>query len=372
MGEQRLEEILSRRLVEVERLIAQHSDLTDRKSLQMQIDEIRNPHMHDEYYAQELQQFLTMRDNGKFDEAIAGFQKLITFSPQRWEGWHELGCAYYWKVMKTWDSMNESEREITAVKALQAYQVAQFLNPKNMWTLHDQGNVYLNILNRPDIAEKIYKESIQRWPRGSKNERTAAKWFYHDLGSALHRQGKIDEAIEQYHFAFTIPKDGERDKELCWTHHGLSSCYGKKGDIGNMCRHMQLAIELGLDKLKVLIDSTHSLLDYGNSIYRDKDESKKEEQIKVFRNLDQLFSEIEELGHSDHSTFHHHGDANLRLAWITNDKQYARKAITLYNQARKFWADYYWTNANLSAAYGIVGDEANRQKFVRLAKTSKK
>ncbi|MBW2966746.1 hypothetical protein KY342_06605, partial [Candidatus Woesearchaeota archaeon] len=78
---------------------------------------------------------------------------------------------------------------------------------------------------------------------------------------------------------------------------------------------------------------------------------------------------------------HKAGDVNLKLAWLsqsTERKMFAQSAISFYQRSlkaykdeEKVYPDYYWTNENLSIAYGIIGDSTNKKKFADIAKKIK-
>ena len=68
-----------------------------------------------------------------------------------------------------------------------AYKVAEQLDPENIWSLHDQGNVLMRVFGNPVAAEPIFRECVEKKPDFD-------AWLYHDLGLSLMRQNKHEEA----------------------------------------------------------------------------------------------------------------------------------------------------------------------------------
>ena len=191
-------------------------------------------------YQDALSEALSYKRKEDLDSSIQILKKLTVLRPGDHRGWHELGHSRYRKASS---SRNHKTRMSQGARSLMAYSIAWELNQESVWSLHDMGNVMLHIYDDPVSAEKIYRECIEAAP-GSSNT------FYHDLGFSLFKQGRYDEAIEQYEKALEL-------HEHNWTHHDLVRCYVRKGDHENMEKHERRAIELCINAegmLKETID----------------------------------------------------------------------------------------------------------------------
>jgi Flp pilus assembly protein TadD len=160
---------------------------------------------------------------GKVDEAIAHFQKVLQIKPGGAEAHNNLGNALLQK-----GNLDE---------AITHFQKALEINPDSAQAHNNLGNVLLK-KGRVDEAIIHYQTALQLMPN--------AVEAHINLGGALLQMGKADEAIVQYQTALEI-KPGSLE-----AHINLGNALLQKGGAEEAITHFQKALQIKPDSLVIL------------------------------------------------------------------------------------------------------------------------
>jgi len=143
---------------------------------------------------------LAYDENMLWDEAVEEYQRATSLDPHK--------TTYHKKVGNLFFRMARlrQEKETYYTKAIQEYARAIQFNPLDGFSYNELGWVFLW---KEDLGQAVFyfKEAIQRDPNNV--------FFHGSLGSAYKRQGKLEEAQEEYEFVLTLfPNNPQANKAL--------------------------------------------------------------------------------------------------------------------------------------------------------------
>ena len=123
-----------------------------------------------------------------------------------------------------------------------AYDLARKLNDRVLLvqTATKIGEVYLNT-NQTEKATEKFMEAIKYQNGGVPEEDLAV--LYHDLGSALKRLGKLDQALSYMNEALRINDRLKRYEEAASNHYMIASIYSENDQFDLALRHARMALE---------------------------------------------------------------------------------------------------------------------------------
>ena len=127
---------------------------------------------------------VTLKDQGKLDEAIAAYNKALSIKPDYAEAYNNMGNA-----LKDQGKLDE---------AIAAYNKALSIKPDYAEAYNNMGNA-LKDQGKLDEAIAAYNKALSIKPDYAE--------AYNNMGNALKDQGKLDEAIAAYNKALSIKPD---------------------------------------------------------------------------------------------------------------------------------------------------------------------
>ena len=154
-------------------------------------------------------------DLGRYEEAIAAYQKAIELDPKFTWPWNNLGTVY--------DDLGRYE------EAIAAYQKAIELDPQFTWPWNNLGTVY-DDLGRYEEAIAAYQKAIELDPQ------FAAPW--NGLGNVYYQQGRREEAIQAYQQAI------ELDPRNAVPYSSVARVYRRLGEQDKVAEYSAKAREL--------------------------------------------------------------------------------------------------------------------------------
>ena len=127
---------------------------------------------------------VTLKDQGKLDEAIAAYNKALSIKPDYADAYNNMGNA-----LKDQGKLDE---------AIAAYNKALSIKPDYAEAYNNMG-VTLQEQGKLDEAIAAYNKALSIKPDYAE--------AYNNMGNALQDQGKLDEAIAAYNKALSIKPD---------------------------------------------------------------------------------------------------------------------------------------------------------------------
>jgi len=152
---------------------------------------------------------------GRYEEALAAYQRAIDLDPKLANPHNGLGTVYY--------SLGSYE------EALAAYQRAIDLDPKSAYAHNGLGNVYRD-LGRHDEALAAYRRAIELDPKYALP--------HNGLGNVYRDLGRYEEALAAYQRAI------ELDSKLVYPHYNLARLEARWGNKETALQHLERAIAL--------------------------------------------------------------------------------------------------------------------------------
>jgi serine/threonine protein kinase/tetratricopeptide (TPR) repeat protein len=171
---------------------------------------------------------------GRFDDAIEAIKEAVNLEPDYAAAYSTLGRAYWLgKGMVT--------------EAIAALERAASLNPESGYAFLQL--CFLHVINgNYDRAEQTAKQAVVLQERHiSGTEGLQVIGAHTRLGYVYYRQGRYDEAIEEYkaELAFLAVSDHAlRDRGLIELHQKLAAAYLRKGMEQDAARHSKIAIDM--------------------------------------------------------------------------------------------------------------------------------
>jgi GT2 family glycosyltransferase/Flp pilus assembly protein TadD len=137
---------------------------------------------------QEIESYYLLAESlateGKWEKAIATYQKLIQLEPNHWQAYHHWGDALF--NLNRWD------------EAIDPYQRAIAINPQYSWSYHNLGLALLKL--------ELWQEATPFFEKAVTLDSHFALAYYH-LGEVLAKQEKWNEAIAAYNWALQLDSD---------------------------------------------------------------------------------------------------------------------------------------------------------------------
>tara|TARA_Y100000022_G_scaffold195572_1_gene201404 strand:- start:1210 stop:2793 length:1584 start_codon:yes stop_codon:yes gene_type:complete len=127
---------------------------------------------------------VALKNQGKLDEAIDAYKKVISLKPDSASAYIDMGNALY----------HQGKLDET----ISAFKKAIFLNPKNANAYYNIGVVF-NAKGKLNEAIDSYKKSVLLNPNYAE--------AYSNMGVALHEKGMLDEALEIFKKSISLNPD---------------------------------------------------------------------------------------------------------------------------------------------------------------------
>ena len=166
--------------------------------------------------------------DGKFDEAIAQYRKVLEINPGSAETHNDLGGALF------------SQAHID--EAVAQYRKALEIEPDFMEARNNLGLAYFT-KGETDEAIAQYRRVLQSKPEvpGVRYNLGLATVARFNLGNALIKEGKFDEAIAQYRMALEINSDSAK------AHNGLGMALFSQAHMDEAIAQYRMALEIEPD-----------------------------------------------------------------------------------------------------------------------------
>jgi tetratricopeptide (TPR) repeat protein len=158
---------------------------------------------------------VTLKSQGKLDEAMACFRKSIEFKPENVQAYNNLGMALQFRAQPD--------------EAQVCYQKALRINPRFCDAYNSLGNLFL-ARGRFNEAMANYQKALRIDPRHAE--------AHNNLGAALASRGRFDEAIDHFQ------KSLESKPDNVEAHNNLGTALANRGRIDEAITHFQEAAEL--------------------------------------------------------------------------------------------------------------------------------
>lgn len=250
----------------------------------------------------------------KNNDTIQEYQQLLSFKPDDYQIWKDLGGVYYY----------QGEYE----KSLEASQKAIDLKPDYYQAWHNLGLVY--------YAKKEYQKAIHFYQRSLEfNPNFGLSW--HHLGNSYYRQQQYKQAIQAYQKALKCESD---DPHLIWMRLG-QTYYAQE--------HYNRAIQAYQTSLEIKPDNSRSLFHIGNVYFV------KQQYDKAIQTYQHALKLEEGPGVW----------RNLALAY--HSQQNYDKAIQAYQNTIVFEPDNDFILYNIACCYAIKSDIEKTFEFLHQA-----
>jgi len=182
-----------------------------------------------------FQAALRHHDNGRIDEAVTLYKRILTLKPGSADAHNNLGSA-----LEALDRIDE---------AVVHFQRALVLDAGHA-TAHNNLGVALVKQGRIDEAVAHYERALILKP-----DYAAA---HNNLGVALEKQGKIDEALKHYESALVLKPDYED------AHNNLGIALAQQGRIDEALKHYERVLALNPEHANARNNLAAALLEQGN------------------------------------------------------------------------------------------------------------
>jgi protein O-mannosyl-transferase len=226
----------------------------------------RNPNCPMAYYNLGLVYF----QQGRLDEAILQYQKVLQFHPDETDALNNLGSAflqqgrvdeaiaYYQKALALKPDSAETHynlgnalfRQGRTDEAMAHYQKALAINPDSAEAHYNLGNAFLQ-QGQMDEAMAHYQKALAIKPDYAE--------AHNNLGNVLIQQERVEEAIAQFQTALAIKPD------YADAQNNLGSAFFQQGRLDEAVAHYQKALAIQPDDAEVHDHLGNALLQQGRT-----------------------------------------------------------------------------------------------------------